>query len=431
MRLIGRPRLMPLYRHVLVAYLMTLIFLYPYGISIGGIASLRAPDVLAALALGLGAISVLMRASLRLHDYLVVGVLPFLILELGTPILGAVGAAQWPAAASTVRMALLWLPALLYFATADRAALNRLDENWRTMLKVGLAANLIYALVQYGVMLNALPRPLLITELLEPWALDRHYRVLDGFRASGFFVNTTALSVFAIVAFAYFYATYIAERRRGDLSYAVIGLLLVLMTTARVAVFASVLILALGWLVLRPGRKLTVALICMGVGGGLAFVVENTVGLDELFYRFTRLFESGVLQDYSLQQRIQIYWPIAMRAADDYPVGTLISAPRILELIDSGYLTYFVQGKWLFVAALGLLLTVLAVRGSLGFFRVSDRRALFLLFLAIYLLIALVTTNPMRSPLMIFALLHGVYMSQRHLRAGRRIALIPGPALAR
>ena len=42
--------------------------------------------------------------------------------------------------------------------------------------------------------------------------------------------------------------------------------------------------------------------------------------------------------------------------ARDYPFGTLISAPRIAALIDSGYLNFYMQGKWVFVAALALML---------------------------------------------------------------------------
>ena len=71
-------------------------------------------------------------------------------------------------------------------------------------------------------------------------------------------------------------------------------------------------------------------------------------------------------------------------------------------MIDSGYLNYYLQGRWLFVAALAVLLAGQWWIGLRAFFGPASRRlGLLVLFLVIYLSAAMVVSNPLRSPLMI------------------------------
>jgi hypothetical protein len=136
-------------------------------------------------------------------------------------------------------------------------------------------------------------------------------------------------------------------------------------------------------------------------------VIERTVGLHEIFYRFSRLAESGLLEDYSFGHRIYGSWPTALHAARDYVFGTLIQSPRALPLIDSGYLTYYLQAKWLFVAAIAMLLGGLWLLGFRALFGDNKQRiGLMALFLAIYLTGSLIVTNPLRSPAIVFMLVY-------------------------
>jgi hypothetical protein len=120
------------------------------------------------------------------------------------------------------------------------------------------------------------------------------------------------------------------------------------------------------------------------------------------FSRFQRLADAGLLEDRSFGERVYDTWPTALAAARDYHFGTLIQAPRALPLIDSGYLTYYLQGKWLFVAAVVVLLAGQWLLGLRAFFGArSQRLGLMTLFLAIFLTGALIISNPLRSPLVI------------------------------
>ena len=154
-------------------------------------------------------------------------------------------------------------------------------------------------------------------------------------------------------------------------------------------------------------------------------VVEQTVGVQEAFYRFQRLAESGILEDASFGKRVNQSWPAAIEAARDYRFGTLIQAPRALPVIDSGYLNYYLQGKWLFVAALVPLLAGLWFLGLLAYFGPRTRRlGVMALFLAIFLSAALVVSNPLRSPLMIFFIVYTLWRLQVE-RESTRLAFSP------
>jgi hypothetical protein len=95
-------------------------------------------------------------------------------------------------------------------------------------------------------------------------------------------------------------------------------------------------------------------------------------------------------------------WPAALAVASDYPLGTWISAPRIAALIDSGYLNYYMQGRWLFIASITLMLLGQFAVGLVCLRRPRMRAGgLMILFLSIYLTLGMVITNPVRSPLVI------------------------------
>jgi hypothetical protein len=256
--------------------------------------------------------------------------------------------------------------------------------------------------VQIAADFGVAPSWLVFTRFLEPWAVDRHFDVVVGLRPAGFFVNTTALSVFGIVCLCFFYAMYVAGRSRKDLWYAMLSLFLVVLTTSRVAFAAAALILALGWFGLSGGRRMALLAILAAGAAAILVAIENTIGLEQAFYRFTRLAESGLLADVSFGHRVRDTWPRAIAIAGNYPLGTWISAPRVAQLIDSGYLNYYIQGRWAFIGAIGLML---ACQWTLGLRRLREPRhrpgALMLLFVTAYVTLGLVITNPARSPLVI------------------------------
>jgi hypothetical protein len=407
------------YEVLVLFYLLTLLFLYPYGIPLGADASIKAPDLIGLLCLLVGATLLALKQRVRADLVFLALVGPFVLLELALPVVGALGYRKPADAVSSVRMALLWLPMILLTMVAMPAALPRFERRLRLLLAVSLWLNIPYAIVLVAVDLGYLPGWMAITRLLAPWAVATYFDVIEGLRPAGFFASTTALSVFAIVCLSFFYARYAAMRERGDLNHALGSLFLVLMTTSRVAFASAALIVMIGWLALSGRRKAVVFAIMAGFGAAFLVTVEMTVGIEQAFYRFIRLAESGLLGDVSFGRRVMETWPSALAVAGDYPFGTLISAPRVAELLDSGYLNYYVQGKWLFVSAVVLMIGGQATAG-LWFVRRATTRAaaLMILFMSVFLALAMVVSNPVRSPVAIAFLVFAFWKLgvERHSR---------------
>jgi hypothetical protein len=390
------------YQRIVAWYLVALLYLYPYGVAIGGEASLRLSDPFALLAMVVGAGAILYRGGIRMDRIGLAIAGAFVLLELATPFVGAVGYRRPGDAVSALRMAMLWLPMVFLTMLAPARHSLLFEAKLERVLAVTLWLNFGYAILQIASTLGVVPRALLVTSWLEPWAVDRNYNLIEGLRPSGFFANSTALSVFGIVGLCFFYARYVYHTQRRDFVNSLLSIGVIILSTSRTAYAAGAVILIAGWLHLAPGRKgLFALLFAAGVAAVLA-VVEQTVGIDAAFYRFQRIAESGLLEDVSLGHRIYGSWPTAIAAARDYPLGTLVQAPRALPLIDSGYLNYYLQGRWPFIAALGVLLAGHWWLGLRAFFGPASRRlGLMALFLAIYLSAAMVVSNPLRSPLMI------------------------------
>ena len=398
----GGGTLVSAYQRVAGWYLVALLYVYPYGISFGDEASLRISDLFALIAMAVGVGAIILRQSVRIDRTFLAVAGAFVVLELLLPFVGAVGYRRPGDAASALRMAMLWLPMVFLTMLAPPRNSVLFEAKLERVLSVTLWLNFGYALMQIANTLGIIPGAMLVTSWLEPWAVDRNYNLIQGLRPAGFFANSTALSVFGIVCLAFFYARYVSGAMRRDLVHVLLALGVIVLSTSRTAYAAGAAILFAGWLHLSPGRKSVMALILAAGIAALLVVVEQTVGIDEAFYRFQRLADSGLLEDASLGKRVYRSWPAAFAAAQAYPIGTLVQATRALPVIDSGYLNYYLQGRWIFVAALAVLLAGhwwIGLRAFLG--PPSRRFGLLVLFLVIYLSAAMIVSNPLRSPLMI------------------------------
>lgn len=415
------------YEMLLIAYLVSLFYVYPYGVSLGAEASIRAPDLLGLLCLAAGAVAIASKQRMRV-DYLFLAIVgPFVLLEIATPVLGALGYRKIYDIVSSLRMAILWLPMVMLVLLAVPAAQPRFERRFRALLIVSLWLNIPFAMVQIAVDFGVLPEWMAFTRFLEPWAVASNFEVVLGLRPAGFFTNTTALSVFGVMCLCFFYARYVTTRERTDLRYSLASLFVILLTTSRAAFAGAVLILAAGWFALDGRRKLKLIAVLLGGVAAVMLVIEETVGIAEAFYRFTRVIESGLLADVSFGQRVRHTWPAALAVARDYPFGTLISAPRIAALIDSGYLNFYMQGKWVFVSALAFMLVGMLVTGLHCLRRPRPAAGgMMLLFLSIFLLPAMVTSNPIRTPIVIVFLVFAFWKLKTE-RGSRRVRAATHP----
>ena len=117
-----------------------------------------------------------------------------------------------------------------------------------------------------------------------------NFEVVLGLRPAGFFINTTALSVFGVVCLCYFYAHYVANRRaRGPVATRWLSLFVILLTTSRAA-FVGRRADPRDRLVRVDGpRKLKLVVDPARQPWPPCSRIEETLGLDQAFYRFTRV----------------------------------------------------------------------------------------------------------------------------------------------
>lgn len=412
--MIGQLKISALLDGLLIAYICSLIFFYPFGIPVLGNNNIRISDIIAFPLLALGLISFFQFGSIKKLPLLNSIILLFVVFELFYPLLGLfVGYEGLGAFGNTLRMALIWLPFYLYILINEEGKVEKIDKYLNRILKVSLLLNIGYGLIQIAVKVRILPYNFLITKYLEPFAVDSHFRVTDGIRASGFFVNTTALSVFAILSLSYFLGRFIGKKRVEDSVYILISFVAIILTTSRAAVFTGALILGIGWLFFDRKRKLITLLIFTVVAGLMFTLIEVYIGSEVLFERFIRLAEVGA-QDNSFAARSDRIWPRVLQRLEEFEMGTLVNAVSKVGLIDSGYLTYYSQGKWPFLFVLVAFLGAIIFCG-LNIFRNSKNWGNFMvLAIGIYLVSTMVVLNPLRSPIVIFFLLFGLWMSETY-----------------
>lgn len=402
--------------HVLLAgYVLALIFFYPYGLPLVGSNNLRVSDLLAFPMLGLSIILLVQRNRIYHYPVLNSFVFVFILFELLYPVLGLfVGYEGLGAVGNTLRMALIWLPFYFYILLSEPTKVLDLDNFLNKVLRYSIILNIIYGIIQIAVRIRILPYSFLVTKHLEPFAVDSHFRVVDGIRASGFFVNTTGLSVFAILAMSYFLASYIGKKRASDAVFVLLSFLTLVLTTSRAGVFTGFFILLLGWWFIPAKGKLVSLGVFLVIGLTAYFVIDYYVGAEVLFGRFTRLLEGGATADRSFSHRTERLWPRVFQRLQEFEYGTLINSVNKVGLVDSGYLTYYAQGKWPFILILAIFLLGTLVKSLNILIDRANWGNFLILAIVIYLLFTMVVLNPMRSPFVIFFLLFGLWMSETH-----------------
>jgi hypothetical protein len=376
-------------------YLISLVTLVPYGIP-GG-ANIRVTDLFALMLLSSGFLLLLYGRTLSYRIF-IVPLLLFIFLEFYTPIAGMIlyGTSS---ITTSIRTILMWGPILLYWGLMDEN--ENIEKRLDFVLKLGLSINFLLAMMQLVISLGFLPEALLPTYYLQVFAVDEHYKLYEPFRSSGLFVNSTGLALFSTLAFIFYYSRMLTGIKRTTV-WTFMAFILVLLTTSRTAVVFMVLIIFLGLFFANAKTKITVSISMTILIGILLYILDTYVGLESFFWRFQRIYDSGLLEDVSFGHRLNVLWPSALEAVKDLPFGTLSSSPIVLGVIDSGYLTYYTQGKWIFIFVLLYLLFYMFIK---IFKRVKLEELkwikLFISFLAFYILLTMVVGNPMRIQIVI------------------------------
>src|SRR5690606_14260338 len=101
--------------------------------------------------------------------------------------------------------------------------------------------------------------------------------------------------------------------------------------------------------------------------------------------RIIFVIEFGLEYDNSFGARMYRIWPLALQELRAYPFGTFSSPTEKIGLIDSGYLTYYAQGKWVFIFILFLFLVSILIRGMKSFSNKRNWATIMLLSISLYI----------------------------------------------
>ena len=396
---------------LLFFYAISIMFTYPYGIPVVGDSYIRIPDLFALLIGGFAIIvcSLFSKTKFKLKPLLPIA--PFFLLEVILPVLGAFSYGSLSDSLSGVRVMLLYLPVGVCCLFFNLDSSLKLDIKIDKLLKIAVIANLLYGIVQLGVYLGLFPQSFLISSSLESFIADEHFNEVLGLRIAGFFTNTTALSVFGIVAMSYFLSKYKAYEKIGYLLYSMSALMLVFLSTSRAAYVSALIIVVYNIFSSKLSKSIKTIVILTVAILLLLFILSFyfQINYEDFFYRFIRIREEGLSNDYSWQTRVEGIWPRVINAMHKYPMGTLIPPYKIFGFIDSGYLSYYAQGNYFFIASLiwfyiASFLYILKAKQTKRSWSVN-----FVFCLLIYIIPAMVVSNSMRSPTVIFALIYGLW----------------------
>ena len=416
--------LKPLLSLSILLYLFFTFFFYPYGFAVSGASYLRAPDLFALMSIIFGAAIVIIQKRIYRYPALEFVLLPFAFFEIIYPLLAVIAlGAGVDQLANSLRMMLLWLPPLFLVWTTSPADYCNIDTKINNLLRFALIANISYGFIQMLHYLGLIPAAFVFTYILEPFAVDSHFRIINNIRASGFFVNTTGLAAFAMLCQSYFLGRFVIRQERVDLYFGALAVMTAIMTLSRAAMVGTIAITIFLWLTLGVRQKLTVpagvflvALIFLGI-------MDQYVGLSKLFYRYEVFMElglGGALSDSSFSLRFYEFWPRILAQLGNYPFGTLSSPGDRLGLIDSGYLTYYAQGRWPFLVAAVVMVTSMLVLGIVAFIRRRDEGAIQIGFLSLYIAGAMVISIPTRYSFIVFFMVYAFWNHQRFALETRR-----------
>lgn len=400
---------------LLYLYLFSLFLFEPYGVVVGSF-NIRIPDVASIVLLILSVGRLLTTGRMvRCRGMILFFLCIFVLAEISLPVFGAFYFSDITAISSSFRAIVYWMPLACFFLIHDlnyNVILNVTERLLKLTLLVNFSVALMQLLVFYGILSGGFN----LKQYLLDYTIYQSRYVKFTSMASGLFVNTTSLAIFSLLSFIFFWTRYIASSIKRHFHWATISFCLLLLAVSRAPTAAAFLIVICSIPILGFRRGVS-KLLLMIVIIGVIFSILVFLGYDvaHSFHRFSRL-EQGFSADYSLMHRINILWPTALENARDYFWGTLTNPTKFLGTIDSGYLTYYIQGRWFLLAALVLfLLSIFASSIKLFFHQASTFGLLAVFFLAIYISGGLIVSNPMHDARVIYFILFYLFSNNKKL----------------
>ncbi|TVP61323.1 MAG: hypothetical protein EA343_14445 [Nodularia sp. (in: Bacteria)] len=266
------------------------------------------------------------------------------------------------------------------------------------------------AAIELAVYYGKLPGSLNVRNYLEAFAsineADRY--AYNRIWSAGFFSNSSGLGAFASIATSHFLAKIIISKKSlfKETFAILVSLVLIAMSTSRSALISSLIAIII-FLFLVGNEKIinnriffsklfySKVLTSSILFTGVMFILYSS---NDLFYRYQRL-SGGLNADYSASTRIDYLWPRALQFYNNLGHPTFGNPVQFAGIIDSGYLTYFLQGG-LFFFLISLLLPISMFASGCYAYLFKGKKnypTFFIMFFSIYILIGMININPLRD----------------------------------
>ncbi|MFA0142582.1 hypothetical protein AB4430_12525 [Vibrio kanaloae] len=382
-----------------------LLYLTPYGLSIGGTIWLTDIISLAVLlmiccCIFTGEIK-FTTGVFRLTPSLLL-LLVIFCLEFFLPFWGMILWGDLSSISSAIRAAIYWVPFLLILSIVPFYTESNL-KRFNRMIIIAVIFNLVFGLIELGIYYGKLPSFLNFRLLLLDFAPQERF-ANERIMSFGFFQNSTAYGVFGFIALAHFLSRLIVldSSKVQYYTLAFMSFSIVILSTSRVPLGASLCAFVF---FLFFQRKTLSNLFIMSILACLLIITVFVLFSADvmLFSRFTRIIEGGLGNDYSFHERITVLWPNALDFYFKLGHPVFTNPTKHTGTIDSGYLTYLLQGGWFF---LGVILIFIITSGLHALKksmenRTNDYFSYMTLFFMVYFFLGMIMSNPLRSPLSI------------------------------
>lgn len=334
----------------------------------------------------------------------------FVFLECFLPLIGIFIWNDITVITSSMRAFLYWIPLLITLAIL--LSRKKLEDiaSYNKIIYIALIANFLVASIELAVYFGNLPEFFNIRNYLEPLTSPnlRERFAYNRIWSAGFFSNSHGLGAFASMLIGHFLARNVLSKKSIiSTIFPIIALLAItVMSTSRTALLSSLIMIML--FLLLVGNHLIIknrfffsnlfyikAITLSIITTGIIWLMSYS---SELFKRYQRL-SGGLEADYSASVRTDYLWPRALNFYRELGHPTFTNPTEFVGTIDSGFLTYLLQGGPIFIGIACLLPLSMFISGFYVYFIKGKESypTLLMMFSSIYIMIAIININPLRS----------------------------------
>lgn len=391
---------------IFLSVISGLVLLSPFGFVSGSLV-IWATDILFVV-LSLALVILFFRHRLLLSSRNILLVLylcaPFVGFEVFLPLVGGIDTFS-TSSIGGMRIFLLWLVPVLLFVSIGGTYDLKLVLN---TLKIFIAINFTLGVLEFLMYKDIIPEYYNYRVLLSHFVVED--KLFDNrIMSFGTFQNSTDYALFGYLVVALFITEYLMRRIsfKYMLLYTGLGFSIVLMSTSRAVLFTSVLayIYVLAVRMRSPiGMVSSVSIFAVLFSLGVWFFAFSG---EELAWRVARIFEDGIMNDYSFNERFSNHWPSALSYYSLHG-PTYVNPVGKVGTIDSGYLTLLLQGGIPMLASFFLMLLGIAF---FSVYKILNHRYgySFALLNVLYLSLAMFISNPIRNELFVFFLIFSLF----------------------